>query len=543
MPAEAGQGAPSAGPADLIGRRMSLGWLPAGLHTWRAADGAVLFHRLRFVRPPRRDPGAELNACIEPLHFDGRAWRAGEPAPPRAGRPLFLLPELLAADPAVPVHLVPDETLAAVLFALGLPATTGAGAPASESDWSTLLGRRLRLWPAQGRTASRAQRNLLVHLRRLGHLVEELDCAAIAAPTGADLPQAFAATVAALPWRGPGSANAPDLHTVRAGELESESLRWLWPGRIALGKLTLLSGDPGLGKSILTIELAARVSRGASWPVDGAACPGGEVLLVCDEDGAADTIRPRLEAAGADLSRVHILRSVAPGQGGRGLNLHQDLAGLAAFLAAHPQVRLVCVDPLTAYMGETDSHRNAVVRTVLQPLGNLAARAGVAIVAVSHLAKAGYGGSSLYRVSGSLAFVAAARASYLVARDPADPERRLLLPSKNNLGQDISGLAYRIVPGANGAPRVEWGDAPVALNADQALAAQRDQRTEQNEAAAWLRDLLGEGGLPAAQVRQSAVRAGLAWRTLHRARRAAGVVSTRQGFGTKATYIWSLDTP
>jgi hypothetical protein len=465
-----------------------------------------------------------------------------------------MLPELLAAPASRPVHVVEDEAAASALSSLGLLATAGCAEP-DATDWSPLRGRSLRLWPVSGITAQRRRRELAARLRQLGCAVEELDPAAVGAPhstaqDGTAPPAAsVAAGIEALDWRPPPPrrAAAPaSFLTVRAGEVAAEPLRWLWPGRIALGKLTLIAGDPDQGKSVLTVDLAARVSRGAPWPVDGAACPRGEVLLVSDEDNAADTVRPRLDAAGADLGAVHILQAVAPqGEGARRLDLHHDLSALAGFLAAHPGVRLVCLDPLSAYLGDADNHGQAALRATLQPLGALAARAGVAIVAVLHHNKAGPRAGAMRRVSGSLAFVAIARASFLVTRDPSRPDRRLLLPSKNNLGQDSRGLAYRLTPGPNGAPRIAWEPDFVTITADQALAGARpeDPQPEQSEAAAWLRELLAEGSLPAAEVRRAAARAGLAWRTVHRAKKAAGIASRREGFGRQATYTWHLQTP
>jgi hypothetical protein len=227
------------------------------------------------------------------------------------------------------------------------------------------------------------------------------------------------------------------------------------------------------------------------------------------------------------------------GQGARALSLHTDQQALAAFLAAHPQVRLVCIDPISAYLGATDANRNADVRALLQPLAALAERTDVAIVAISHLTKSR--GSALHRVSGSLAFVAAARASYIIAKDRADPQRRLILPSKNNLGQDASGIAYRIVSAPNGAACIEWESRPVAVSADEALSAGSDaQRHERSEAAEWLSEVLAEGPIPAKQLRQEAARAGIAWHTLHRVRQSAGAVSRRIGFGREATYVWQM---
>ncbi len=538
---------------SIFAHKMGAGWLPAGVHTWRAADGAALFHRLRFVRPLGRTPAGELNHSTVTLHFDGQSWCRGEPSLPPQGRPLFMLPELLALPLTQPVYWVADETAAAALSSLGLPAIT-ASADLAVTDWSPLRGRRLRLWPVSGITALRQRRELAAHLRQLGCTVEEMNAEDVAAGQGAapdgSAPPAgsVAAAIGSLAWQSQQQrrAAAPSFLTVRAAEVPAESVRWLWPGRIALGKLTLIVGDPDQGKSVLTVDLAARVTRGAPWPVDGSACPRGEVLLVSDEDNTADTIRPRLDAAGADGDAVHLLRTVTPqGEAARRLNLQRDLEGLSNFLAAHPKVRLVCLDPLTAYLGDSDSHRNADMRALLQPLGELAARAGVAIVAVLHLNKSGHRASSLYRVSGSLAFVAIARASFLVTKDPADPDRRLLLPSKNNLGQDTRGLAYRLTSTPNGRPRITWEQELVSITADQALAGippEADPHPELTEAATWLQELLAEASLPATEVKKAALNAGLPWRTVQRAKKPAGITSQREGFGREATYIWRLQS-
>lgn len=195
----------------------------------------------------------------------------------------------------------------------------------------------------------------------------------------------------------------------------------MWQGRIALGKLTLLAGDPGLGKSLLTIALAAHVTCSTPWPVDRTPCPGGKVLLLSAEDDVEDTIRPRLDAAGADPSRVYALEAVfdVNGEGTRRrrmLNLARDIECLDEVLSSGG-FRLVIVDPVSAYLGGVDTHRNADIRVVLAPLAELAARHKVAMVCVSHLTK-GAGTSAIYRATGSIAFVAAARAAYVVTRDP-----------------------------------------------------------------------------------------------------------------------------
>jgi hypothetical protein len=333
---------------------------------------------------------------------------------------------------------------------------------------------------------------------------------------------------------------------VRLADVKPEPLRWLWPGRIALGKLTMIAGDPGLGKSFLTLDIAARVSTGTPWPdaVDQPNQAGGVVLLSAEDD-IADTIRPRLDAAGAEASRIMALQAVRQGGdagGQRMFNLATDLAALNDAIRACNGCRLVVVDPITAYLGKTDSHKNADIRGLLAPLSELASRHGIAIVAVSHLNKSG-AGPAMYRTMGSLAFVAASRASWAVARDPDDHARRLLLPVKNNLAPDTGGLAYTLQAAASGGmPSIAWDAQPVSITADEVLSIQGgdDERTAREDAATWLRDALADGPVPADEVKRQAKANSISVRTLKRAKIDAGVIAKREGFGPGAKWYWML---
>ena len=269
------------------------------------------------------------------------------------------------------------------------------------------------------------------------------------------------------------SENSTQAIVVRLSDIQSEPISWLWQGRIALGKLTLIVGDPGLGKSLLTATLAAIVSKGYSFPVDNTKAPMGDVVLLSAEDDAADTIKPRLEAAEADCARIHILKAVqevddAGKQTERMFSLKNDIAILEKLLPSIPDCCLLIIDPISAYLNDTDSHNNSDIRGLLAPLAALATRYKIAIIAVSHLNK-GSGGNALYRAMGSLAFVAAARAAYVVTKDEHNPQRRLFLPVKNNLAQDTTGLAYTVVTAPNGAPVMAWEPDPIVITADEAL--------------------------------------------------------------------------
>ncbi len=330
-------------------------------------------------------------------------------------------------------------------------------------------------------------------------------------------------------------------------DVPAERVAWLWPDRLPLGKLVVLDGDPSTGKSTLTLDLAARVSTGTRWP-DGApgTTPAG-VLLLSAEDGLADTIVPRLAAAGADLGRVHALTDVpSVDEDGEVRRVPPSLprdVPVIEKVVTEKNIKLVVVDVLMAYLaGKIDSHRDQDVRGVLHQLAAMAERTSCTVVLVRHLNKAG-GGNALYRGGGSIGIVGAARAAYLVARDPEDADRRILAVTKLNLATEPPSLAYRLVPDfALGCARVEWEDGPVEHTATTLLRHPVDDqdRTERDEAANWLTDyLIGNGGTaPRKDILRATRAAGYSEATLKRAKDAAGVSHTSEGFPRQT--IWSL---
>jgi putative DNA primase/helicase len=329
----------------------------------------------------------------------------------------------------------------------------------------------------------------------------------------------------------------------RLSDIEARPVRWLWPGRIARGKVSILAGHPGLGKSQLTASMAAIVTTGGVWPLDRTRCERGNVVFFSAEDDAEDTIRPRLEAAGADLTRVFIMDAVLTGDSTRSFNLVHDISRLSLMLEHLGEVALLVIDPVTAYLGNTDSHKTADVRALLSPLGELAARHSTAVVCVSHLSKGG-SGEALLRVTGSLAFVAAARAAFLIARDKGDKNRRLFLPIKNNIGNDESGLAFTVqsvtLSGGIETSRVCWEDETVAITADEAMAPQEDseERSTLDDAKLFLTNLLADGPVSSKQIRADAEGAGLSWRTIQRAQKALDIDAYKGGM--KEGWLWML---
>ncbi|HKN13407.1 MAG TPA: AAA family ATPase [Candidatus Binatus sp.] len=314
----------------------------------------------------------------------------------------------------------------------------------------------------------------------------------------------------------------------------AEKVQWLWQERLPLGKLGLFAGDSGLGKSTVAYDLTARLSRGMDWPDGRRGCAAAASLILTAEDTASDTVRPRVEAAGGDLDLISVVDCVsAPSRDGalveRGFNLNTDLPMLEDNLKDRPDVRLVVIDPVSSYMGTTDSHKNSDVRVVLAPLAKLAEKHRCAIIMVTHLNKGE--GSAQHRVTGSIAFVAAARASYLFAQDPeGDESAALFLPLKNNLASRGSGLRYRIVADSEGRQLVVWGG-EVQATADEVLDEQAQGRKpkQRGEAADLLLNLLNGGPRWVVEVEQEASRRGIADRTLRRAREQLKIESFREG--------------
>ncbi len=326
---------------------------------------------------------------------------------------------------------------------------------------------------------------------------------------------------------------------VNLTDVVPERVSWLWPGRIPLGKVTLLEGDPGLGKSVLTCDLAARLTHGDPMP-DGFAPAAGGVVILSAEDGLADTIRPRLEAAGADLSRVVSVPVVRSAKGERLPELPTDLEELERVIRA-AGARLVIIDPLMAFLGsEVNSWRDQDVRRALAPLARVAEETGAAVVVVRHLNK-GTGTPAIYRGGGSIGIAGAARSVLLVAKDPEDEQRRVLAPVKSNLGAPAPALAFRLEgDAATGAVSVVWLGA-TERTADELLAmpASVEERTAVEEGGRFLTGVLADGPIPANEVQRQARAAGFSEPTLRRVKKALGVRAHRRGFNP-GVWVWSL---
>jgi hypothetical protein len=257
-----------------------------------------------------------------------------------------------------------------------------------------------------------------------------------------------------------------------------------------------------------------------------------------------------LIAAGADLNRVHVVSAVRDAdRSRRTLNLQNDLDLLERKIAEIGEVALVVVDPVSSYLGKTDSHKNSEVRGVLEPVSEMAERTRVAILSVTHFSKAGANNTTkaLHRFIGSIAFTGAPRAAFAVIEDVEHDDRRLFLHAKNNLARAPQGLAFRLEQCGVGdgivASRILWDAEPVAITANEALAADAagtETRTAKADSIELLKAALAGGPVPAAEVNRMGREHGITTKAIRSAREALGVKIERDGFGPGSKSLWSL---
>jgi len=338
------------------------------------------------------------------------------------------------------------------------------------------------------------------------------------------------------------------LVTMRADTVKQQAVSWLWDRRIPLGKVTMLAGDPGLGKSFFTSQIAAWTTT-TKFP-DGATSlrKPGDVVFISAEDDPNDTIRPRLEKHGADLSRVHIVDGVQRRDGKRvGLDLDQHLDALEQCVRSLERPRLIVIDPISAYLGQVDGNSNAQVRGLLRGLSDIAQRYGPSVLCVSHLSKGNAQmGKAVYRVMGSLAFVAAARVAYYLCEHPDDATVRCLSVAKANLDVSRAIMSFKISDG-----RIAWKsmDEPISMrdlegtnhgapNAGQNGGNGGGGRPalELDRAREFLEECLPMGASASAgALFAQAEEEGLSERSLRRARASMGIASRKVGDG----WVWT----
>lgn len=328
------------------------------------------------------------------------------------------------------------------------------------------------------------------------------------------------------------------LHLVSAADAVPEKITWLWKDRIPMGKLTLLAGHPGVGKGCATIDIIARATTGAAWFDAENKQPPMQALLISSEDGAGDTLIPRLIAAEADRSKVKIFYHTITADGDKGFTLDTDLPALRQALEENPAVKLVVIDPISNHLGELSLNREQEVRQALMPLGKLAESYGVAIILVSHLNKS-KDLEAVQRVLGAQGLIGAVRVAWLFQK--SEDGDSTMIPMKANISKDEGGLEYEIVE-----QEINIGDESVGIarlvwkkktfeTADASM--KKGQTSKHKQAIILLKDLLKDGPLTRQAVIEQFEAYDISDKIAENAFKTLNGVSVKK-FGTEA--LWSL---
>lgn len=342
---------------------------------------------------------------------------------------------------------------------------------------------------------------------------------------------------------------------ITASSVTPRSVEFLWKPWIPRGVLTMIDGNPGVGKSTLTLELAATVSRGRKWPDGTKAGPPGDVIVISGEDDIDSVIVPRLAAAGADLSRVHFLVGKKDAHGlAIPPSVPDGIDEIRAAVELTTNPRLLIIDPIVAHLDDTvKTHNDGSVRKALVALKQLAEDFGMAVVAVRHLNK-GDGGEALFRGGGSIAFVGASRSAILVApENPDDPDVVVMAHTKSNNGRKARvALTYRVVDAKHGAietSKVAWvGTSDLTPNQLLGLG-QKSTTPVLDDAVDWLERKLKEHPWPIKDLDFEGEGDGIAAAAIRRARLKLGVQITpsqhpkADGKGNKWVWTWTPVLP
>jgi putative DNA primase/helicase len=523
----------------------SLGHITAS-YIYRDADGAPY---LRVVRTSAKQ--------FPQYHWENGRWRLGKPKGPKIP---YRLPELIAAQSDLPVFICEGEKDADNVAALGLIATTnseGAGKGKWTADMNNwFVGKQtVYILDDNDEDGRRHAREVASNLQ---HIVAEIRVVSFSElppksdvsdwlNTGGTKGRLLARAKAAPRWQPDGSV------LVCASDIVPRPMDWLWRGHIVRGSQELLTGVPGNGKSQIHCAFIAYVTTGGAWPDGCNGAPPGNVIMLTAEDCLDQTIVPRLIAAGANRDRVFVLKKIRRDNKERMFLLSEDLDELERTIAKTGDVRLITIDPITAYMGgKLDSHRATDVRGQLGPLADLAERMDLALSAITHPPKH-TSQRAIDHFIGSQAFIAAARIGHMTVEEMSEDEhgnraptgRGLFTNPKNNVSRKMSTLAYRIsekqIADGIKAACVTWEEI-VDITADQAIAAATPakERGQQSNVMIFLLDILTNGPMPAKLIEERAAARKFSKDQLDRGKKKVGIVAFKETGKFDGQWLWAL---
>lgn len=348
----------------------------------------------------------------------------------------------------------------------------------------------------------------------------------------------------------PQSAGTISVELLRGSEIIIEPITWMWEGWLAAGKLHMMGGAPGTGKTTLAMALAAILTRGGIWPDGSPVSEAGDVVVWSGEDDAGDTLAPRLKAMSADLDRIHFITGSSDGRGKRAFDPANDMEHLVRAVHDIENVRMLIVDPVVSMIAG-DSHKNAEVRRGLAPLVDFAQQMRAAVLGITHFTKGTEGKSPIDRLTGSLAFGAAPRLVFATSKirdgGAGDGHDRVLARVKSNIGPDGGGLTYKLMEHTLDegviASSVSWGSCidgsahDILSDAENSKA--KDGSSALLDAQEFLESLLASGPLESTRVMETAKEHGISAKTLRRAGKALGISVTKLGM----TSGWQWELP
>ena len=512
---------------------------------------------------------ADGSKTFRQVHVDGDAWLSG------AGEelwPLYLLNEI-PDDGAIFVH--EGEKAADAGWRCGLQSTTSKGGSKAlrQSDWTPLAGRDVVILPdndAPGECYAKeitkilhgltppASVKVVRHKRRPKEGGDFADLAEEAGGDASDLKDVFEFLVTKAPTET--VEKVITLIEPRRGlliqsfdDIEERETNWLWKNRIIVGGLTIITGPVGNTKSLLTIDLATRVSLGSRHPDGSGNCPHGEVLMFGHEDAPNEIIKPRLVAAGADCPHIYFVHGVVGDitkdepEDAQRLRLENEIEVVRQTLKQMTNVKMLVFDPLPEFVGG-DHNSAAEVRSALMPLAKVAQEFNIAVVAICHQNKK-QGLSAVQTIAGSGGFTQVARTVLCVINDPDDDDKtftrqRLMVVAKSNYGGMGEAQGYRLADRGNDRVAIEWLPGIVDIDAEDVIKRSRMQedgrnKTDKRDAAVDdLRRMLSAGSMPAKAANDQMLKLGHSARQVRNAGDELAI--DRKKGAPKEGWIWSL---
>jgi len=519
------------------------GYLPQSLHHYTDVNGEILYSRMRLYHPERKEK------LIRPFCNTGTGFKFGEPKF-SGKKPLYNLPLIKDAQT---IFWVEGEQKADRLCELGIVATTSGGATSHEgADFEPLRGKLTVIWADNDEAGATHAKAVKAILEGLDCKVEEIDVDRLGVPIKGDVvdwlalyPLAGKVEVEALPLIPREEKPYHGVILLKASQLTPQPINWLWQGWVACGKIHLLGGIAGTGKTTISLALAASITTGGRFP-DGSKAPSGNVVIWTGEDDITDTLTPRLMAMGADLDKVHFIQGVMGADGERPFNPSSDMPILQFALTNVGNVKLLIIDPIVSVVNG-DSHKNAEVRKDLAPLVQMSEAMDFAIIGITHFSKGTSGREPIERITGSIAFGAVARVVLVASKGKSEngEDIRIFLRAKSNIGPDEGGFEYSVENAFTDSgietSRILWGSALEGTARELLVDAEDDpDGGSLSDCMRLISDLLKLSEVSANEMAKDCMGAGYSRSTMNRAKKKLGVEAKKVGMGSGSHWVWEL---